>query len=174
MKTKTFALLLFLSSIYSFAQTNFDISTLRIGPFTLNMNAEAADKIAGKKLFVDERNYAPNHINYYGEIVSVTLYETYQSENEERKRHIANIATSSRKFRTKSGLGVGSTKDQLIDAYRGFSSFSVYPGWNDDGTANKSESFFTLTDNDANTVLSFRMKDSTVVEVSVYNDEGGC
>lgn len=174
MKTKTITLLLFLFSLLSFAQANYELSTLRIGPFTLKMDVEQAEKIAGKKLRIDEKNNAPNHINYNGEIISLQIYEVWKGENLPNEKKIGYISTSSSKFRTKSGLGVGSTKVEVIEACKNFSGFSLYPGWNDDGSPNKSESNFNLTDVDANSVLNFKMKNNVVVEVSVFYDEGGC
>lgn len=172
MKKMTFFLLLIFFTAVS-AQDNFDLSTLRIGPFHQKMDIKEADKIAGKKIMADNKNNSPTPVNYKGEIINMYVWESSDSENGVN-RNIGNISTTSKKFRTKSGLGVGSTKDELIDAYRNFSSFSLYPGWNDDGTINKSESYFTLTDNDAHSVLSFKMKNNVVVEVTVYYNEDGC
>lgn len=172
MKKITFLLLLFFFAAVS-AQDNFDLSTLRIGPFHLKMDMKEADKIAGKKILADNKYNSPTPVNYKGEIINMYVWESSDSEKG-TTRNIGNISTTSKKFRTKSGLGVGSTKDELIDAYRNFSSFSLYPGWNDDGTVNKSESYFNLTDNDAHSVLSFKMKNNVVTEVTVYMDEEGC
>ena len=86
---------------------------------------------------------------------------------------IYSLSTKSKKFRTKSGMGVGSTKDQLIDAYRNYPNFSVSQMW-DEKTEKQSSamSSFVLTDNDAGTYLSFTLTNNIVTEVSIYMNEG--
>ena len=70
-------------------------------------------------------------------------------------------------------MGVGSTKDQLIDAYRNYPNFSVSQMW-DEKTEKQSSamSSFVLTDNDAGTYLSFTLTNNIVTEVSIYMNEG--
>lgn len=172
MKNKCLTLFLLLFVTLSFAQQNFDISTLRIGPFTLNMKDGEADKIAGRKIKIDDKNYTTDKVHYKGEIIEIYAYESI--ENYKTVQHIGNLSTKSSKFRTKSGLGVGSTKSQLIEAYKNFPSFCVMPGWTEDGKASKFESNFILTDNDAMTTLTFKMVNDTVTEVLVAWNEGGC
>lgn len=159
----------------SFAQENYDISTLRIGPFTIFMKSTEAEKFSKSKLVnyngPNEYNKA-NKVNYNGEMVEITVGEMYQQENDPKDTlRIYNLSTKSKKFRTKSGVGVGSTRDELIDAYRNYPNFSVSQGYDDNGPS-KIESYFRLTDNDAATELSFKMIGNTVVEVMIYQNEG--
>ncbi len=82
-------------------------------------------------------------------------------------------STKSAKFRTKSGIGVGSTKDELIVAYKNYPNFSVHQGWDDNGeNRSKTISYFNLSDSDAATQLSFKLENNIVTEVSVYINEG--
>lgn len=155
------------------AQDNFEITTMRIGPIHLKMKIDEADKIAGKKLKVDNdfnntNNY--NQINYKGEIISVYVYESL--ENNVLSRNLGHISTKSPKFKTKRGMGVGNTRSELIEAYKDFPDFAVSQGWTDDGKVSKTDSYFTLTDNDAGTILSFEMKNNVVTSVTVYYNEG--
>lgn len=154
------------------AQDNFDLSTLRIGPFHLKMDLKEADKIAGRKIKSTDYN-SPEKINYKGETVQMYVY-SYTDEKNIEVRTVGNITTRSSKFRTKSGMGVGSTRDQLINAYRNFPSFSVYPEWDDNGKSSKTVSYFVLTDRDAGSTLSFKLVNNITVEVSVYHNEEGC
>lgn len=172
MKNKLLLLCFIFSAAFTYAQ-NYELSTLRIGPFNLKMDIEEADKIAGKKLKEDKNNYGSMMVNYHGEIIEVYVWESYSSDNGSG-RQIGNLATKSKKFRTKSGMGVGSTRTQLIEAYKNFPSYCINYGWTDEGTISKSESYFTLTDNDANTELVFTMLNNVVTEVKVYFIEEGC
>lgn len=169
---KVALLILMLLFTYSSAQENFELTTMRIGPFHLKMDVNEADKIAKKPLSA-KKNEGNNVINYQGEIVEVHVYETSDSETG-TSRTIGFLKTSSKKFRTKSGVGVGSSKDELIDAFRNFKSFCIMPERNDDGSPSATESSFVLTDVDAYTFIRFSMKNNIVYDVGIYFDEGGC
>ena len=162
---------------FSFAQDNFDISTLRIGPFTINMKDKAAEKFTTSKLVIydgpNEYNKG-NKVNYTGEIIEIIIMEIWDDEGKKANGYqIYSLSTKSKKFRTKSGMGVGSTKDELIDAYRNYPNFSVNQMWDEKTEKlSTSKSSFVLTDNDAGTFLSFTMINNVVTEVNVYMSEG--
>jgi hypothetical protein len=113
-----------------------------------------------------------NLVKYAGEVVEITINKDYENQDKEAY-NIYTLSTKSKKFRTKSGMGVGSTKEQLLDAYKNYPNFSVNQMWDE-----KTEKFsttksnFILTDNDAGTMLSFTLINNTVVEVSVFYNEG--
>ena len=70
-------------------------------------------------------------------------------------------------------MGVGNTKDELIEAYKNYPNFSVSQGWDDKGEKlSNTISYFNLSDNDASTELSFKLENNVVVEVSIYINEG--
>lgn len=167
-------IMLFLTFLFTAANArdNFDLSTLRIGPFHLKMDIVEADKIAGRKIKSSNSN-GLEKINYKGETVMLYVYG-YTGGNNMEARMIGNITTRSAKFRTRSGMGVGSTRDQLIGVYRNFPSFRVYPEWDDNGKPSKTVSYFVLSDSDAGSTLSFKLVNNITVEVSVYPIEGGC
>ena len=175
---KTFFLLLCLFGFTtSFAQDNFDLSTLRIGPFTINMKDKAAEKFTNTKLVVyngpNEYN-KKNKVNYIGEIIGIIIMETWNDVGEKQQGYqIYSLSTTSKKFRTKSGMGVGSTKDELLETYKNYPNFSVSQMY-DEKTENLSSSMssFMLTDNDAGTYLSFTLINNVVTEVNVYMNEG--
>ena len=67
-------------------------------------------------------------------------------------------------------MGVGSTKDELLNAYKNYPNYSVNQSWEENES--KTTSFFRLTDIDARTELSFKLVNNTVVEVTIYVNEG--
>ncbi len=174
--------LLFLSMFifgmnYSFAQQNFDISTLRIGDYTVFMKDKDVEKVFKSKLqsFTGEDEYMKtNKVNYLGEVIEIQIMQDYDATgNSEGSYKIYSLMTKSKKFKTKSGMGVGSTKDQLIDAYRNYPNFSVTQMWDEKtGKSSTTRSNFDLTDLDAGTILSFSMINNVVTQVSVYMNEG--
>ena len=159
----------------SFAQQNFDMSTLRLGDFTINMTNKAADKIIKSKIkIVNTDNYQPTTVNYLGENVEIVFARSTNDVGDyDGNFTIFSLSTKSKKFRTKSGMGVGSTKDELFEAYKNYANFCVNQSW-DEKTQKPSKvnSNFVLTDMDANTMLSFTLRNNVVVEVSVYLNEG--
>lgn len=177
MKKLLFLSILLFGMIHSFAQDNFDISTLRIGPFTVFMKDKAAEKFTNSKLVVyngpNEYN-KKNKVNYNGEIIGISIMETWDDAGEKQQGYqIYSLSTTSKKFRTKSGMGVGSTKDELLETYKNYPNFSVSQIW-DEKTEKLSSSMssFVLTDNDSGTNLSFTLINNVVTEVSVYMNEG--
>ena len=124
-------------------------------------------KISGRRLQQYDDWDKSNIVIFQGEIIDVKLQNTYISEKENNVSAIYTLSTKSAKFKTKKGLGVGNTKDELIEAYKNYPNFSVNQGWDD-----KTISYFNLSDNDASTELSFKLDNNVVVEVSIYINEG--
>ena len=172
MKKLTFLFILIFFGMIS-AQENFELTTLRIGAYKIFMKADDAEKLAQKKLQIFEDWEKSNNISVNGEKIEIKLQNTYISEKEPSKLAIYSLSTKSAKFRTKSGIGVGSTKDELIVAYKNYPNFSVHQGWDDKGeNRSKTISYFNLSDSDAATELSFKLENNIVTEVSVYINEG--
>lgn len=162
-------LFLFFFSLFISAQ-NFELSTLRIGEYTIFMKKEAAEKLSKTKFQkFDDFEYKTT-VNYYGEKIELVGYKSYISEAEPDVETVQYLGTKSKKFRTKSGMGVGSTRDELINAYRNYPNFSVNKSWDENDS--KTTSYFRLSDNDARTELSFKMVNNIVVEVTIFVNEG--
>jgi len=154
-----------------------DITTMRIGPFKMTMlksEAQAFTKISLKKA-VDVKGWpVPNVIKYNEELVEVTI-DNYFGNGNTSKDAITELRTTSTKFRTKSGMGVGSTRYELLNVYRDYSNFEIMQDW--DEVANKpstNKSHFILKDEGVSfsTKLSFQLVDNIVTEVSIYLDYG--
>ncbi|MGU3373522.1 hypothetical protein [Chryseobacterium sp. M5A1_1a] len=153
------------------AQENFEVSTLRIGPYKVFMPKAEAEKVAGMKLKNSDGD-KKNIVKYSGETIQIDLFDNYINEANPSVSSITYITTTSKKFKTKSGIGVGSTRDDLINAYRNYSNFSVRQDWDDNGKPIKDAGYFTLEDGQAGTQLSFKFINNIVTEISVYLNEG--
>lgn len=173
------ALMLIIGTTIWAQQGDMEISTMRIGPFKIHMTSGEAEILAGKKMAVPTEKNEYNGttmVKYNNELIEVNLSDWYGdgTDNSKPKYEIHSLSTQSPKFRTKSGMGIGSTREQLIDTYRNFSSFEVYPGWTDEGKPSKTESYFVLNDVEAQTQISFKMRNNIVVEVTVSIIYEGC
>ncbi|KAA2217776.1 hypothetical protein [Chryseobacterium sediminis] len=160
-----------LTFTYMNAQENFEVSTLRIGPFKVFMPKVEAEKIAGTKL-TNSNSEKKNLIRYNGEIIQIDLFDNYINEANPSVPSVTYMTTKSKKFKTKSGIGVGSTRDDLINAYRNYPNFSVRPDWDDNSKPIKDSGYFNIEDSQAGTQLSFKFVNNIVTEISVYLNEG--
>ncbi|PWN63570.1 hypothetical protein C1631_021565 [Chryseobacterium phosphatilyticum] len=156
---------------YMNAQENFEVSTLRIGPYKVFMPKVEAEKIAGVKLKNTDGD-KKNLVKYNGETIQIDLFDNYINEANPSVSSITYMTTTSKKFKTKSGIGVGSTRDDLINAYRNYNSFAVRPDWDEKGKPIKDVGYFTLEDSQAGTHLTFKFVNNIVTEISVYLNEG--
>lgn len=164
---KIIPLLVFLLTFSFISAQDFEVSTLRIGPYKISMEQAEVEKISGTKMKVIDGT-AKNGIKYNGEILSIDFYSTYLSEAKPDVVSILGISTTSKKFKTKSGIGVGSMRDDLINAFKNHSSFSVTPSWDENGKRSlKDTGYFVLNDETAGTALSFKFVDNIVTEISV-------
>lgn len=153
------------------AQENFEVSTLRIGPFKVFMPKAEAEKLAGTKL-TNSNGEKKNTVKYNGETIQIDLFDNYINEANPSVSSITYMTTTSKKFKTKSGIGVGSTRDDLINAYRNYPNFSVRPDWDDNSKPIKDSGYFNIEDSQAGTLLSFKFINNIVTEISVYLNEG--
>lgn len=168
MKNFSTLFLLLFSAVIS-AQ-NYELSTLRIGEYKIFMKKEAAEKLANKTFQNFDDYDKKNSVNYFGEKIELLGYSTYLSDAEPNVITVQHLATKSKKFRTKSGMGVGSTKDELLNAYKNYPNYSVSQAWEENEV--KNTCYFRLTDIDARTELSFKIVNNVVVEVTIFVNEG--
>ena len=159
------------SWILFYAQ-NFDLSTLRIGEFKVYQDKKQAKEVAKKKLILDNGVDSYNMVDYYGEKIALYCSTNYfENQNKTIKEVVYSIKTKSKKFKTKSGMGVGSTREELINTYKNYPNFSLF-SYKDDANPKLIHASFSLKDTDAGTSLYFTLENNIVTEIMVTIEEG--
>ncbi len=168
---KIIQLFLLVFAVSFISAQEFEISTLRIGPYKIFMKNDEADQFGTK---LKQTNYElKNVVKYNGETILIATNPDYDDQGKENgKIVIQGLSTKSKKFKTKSGIGIGSTKDDVINAYKNYPSYSVYPNYDDKGNKQNNSSNFILNDLDAGTTLTFTITNNIVTEMSVFMNEG--
>lgn len=154
---------------------NAELTTLRIGAFKYGMTLKEVKAITEKPLRKGKGQYGTDCdvAIYKGQEIQLDGITLYEGGNENDQK-VVGLATKSTLFKTKSGLGVGSTKEQLFKAYKDYPNFSVGQRWDDKAhKLSTTETFFSLEDIAAGTNLMFIMVNNIVTEVSIYIDEEG-
>lgn len=172
------ALLILMSSCFlAQAQTeDYKISSDQIGPYQLEMDVEKNRHLFDHLVLPDEGNQynGENVVKYKGEEITIRVGEHYSEDPVAGKYTIYSMKTASRKFKTASGMGVGNTREELISTYKYALSFQLYPGWTEEGKVDKTTAYFTVSDPESYSSLSFKLVHNIVVEIEVYYSEGGC
>lgn len=176
MKTIITSLVLLLASV-GYAQ-DFNLSTLKMGTYSLKMPKEDAEKIAERKLIVptEQNEYnGESNVFYHGEQIKISVTQNYFTENASPESYVLySLSTTSKKFKTKSGIGIGNTRNDLINTYRDYPNFSIHEGWTDEGERDLSISYFSMEDFDAGTMMTFKLSNNRVVEITISINEDGC
>lgn len=149
---------------------NGELTTLRIGGFKYQMSLKEVKEISEKPLYDMKDEYSKIAI-YKGQKILLEGISMYEGATENDLK-VYSLSTKSPLFKTKSGLGVGSTKEQLFQAYKSYPNFSVGQQWDmKTEKLSTSESYFSLEDITAGTILQFIIKDNIVTEVKIYLNE---
>lgn len=160
MRIKITLLGFFLLSVVGFGQ----ISTARMNELKIGMRPSEVLKLLGKKpaAIVDEgeTNITLKGIDYTIEIRSGYLSKT------ENDTYLSSISTTSKNIKTLSGIGIGSTLEDLWKAYS-----SKYNVFLDKSNNNNRE--FRIDDRENGVILTFSLKNEivTTIRLSSYNPE---
>lgn len=173
-------LLIFICGIIfpTLAQENkWSISTTRFGNLTILMKKSEAQSLVNKELNTPSESNDYNGtttVTYQGETIEITLGEYYENDNQQPTMVIHSVATQSPLFHILSGIKIGSTKEELINSYKNYNNFTMFPKWSPQGTIIKNESIFSIQDINNQTILSFTLKNNIVtkIELSIYYE--GC
>ena len=152
------------------------LSEKGLGDLKIGMEIAEVEKVIGQKLELLNKN--PEVLadsaktNYKG--APVSLYFDHVNE-------LSGIKTTESKFRTASGVGVGSDKNEIWNAYNDGYSFNMYPDYEDSTytTRSKTRYFISisnmngLADGDNIPLILFTMINGKATEVEatrIYND----
>lgn len=175
---KLFSLLLVMSALNGFAQEpNWNLSTLRIGPFKVHMKEAEAIELARKPLKVPSESNEYNGttvVKYNNELLEVSLTQGYIDEQNQEGVFVSEISTKSAKFKTKSGIGIGSTREELWATYKDFSRIEILKPYDGNGGRIEMDRNFTIYDDEAGSMLTFVLRNNKVVEIKVAIAYEGC
>lgn len=160
MKTKYITYLLFCFSTFCFAQ----ISTTKMNELKIGMRPAQIMKLLGNKPTAiadnNETNIKVNGINY-----TIYIQEGYLSKGE-GDTYLGSISTTSKVIKTLSGVGVGSTVEDLWNAYS--SKYNVFLSKPENNFRE-----FRIQDEENGTMLIFELKNEIVTKINInsYNPE---
>lgn len=159
------------------------ISTTRMGDFQIDMSQSEVEKLIGKPVILknDENDPAQtwgNYAQFTHQNVSYKAYFYPHEEDDVISYKINSIETTSSNIKTLSGLGVGSSLDNLWKAYKNYDVCHHKEWVETEGgegyERSKTLSVFTLTDNDNQRVLSFHIKNQKVYKIVISEAYEGC
>ena len=147
-------------SVIGFAQ----ISTMRMNELKIGMRPSEVLKLSGNKPMAiaddNETKIALKGIDYTIEMRSGYLSKT------ENDTYLSSISTTSKNIKTLSGIGVGSSLDDLWKAYS--SKYNVYLD-----KSNNNYREFKIDDKENGVIMNFNLKNEIVtkIELNSYNPE---
>jgi hypothetical protein len=179
MKVLSFILIVFLCCNANLqAQDVNNISTMRMGIFKLKTTVAEIEKLIGQKLKINHAvdNYLDTAKVNFDKVDYILSFVKRYNENEKAPviLELYSVTSSTTKLKTKSGVGINSTKTEILAAYDKFS-ISIYNDWNykEKGNAKDKIQHITLSDFDAGTQLVFITDNRIVksIEVTLYEGE---
>lgn len=165
------------SPVFAQQAVNWDISNLRIGEFKLMMKESDAVALARKPLQVpseSNRYQGTTIVKYNNELINVTLGEHYTDVQNGNSMSITELSTKSAKFKTRSGIGVGSSREELWNTYKDLSRIEIFKPYDADGERIETDRNFSIFDEDAGTMLTFVLRNNKVIEIRVSIAYEGC
>ncbi len=159
------------------AQTNL-ISSTQLNGVKIRMSIDAFNKLTNQQ--VVSKASANDNGAYFDTVkteikgvpVTIVFFPTY---NEKVKNEIGiySIQTSHISVKTKSGIGIGSNKFDVIKKLDGFS-LQIYPDWMKDEKIRKKYSVVILNDSDNGTELKMYFENNILYSFEVQDMGEGC
>jgi hypothetical protein len=169
---------LLLMGIHFFAaaqSANDVISTLRMGPFKLRTAKTDIEKTIGQKLQSYGKEYFDTaDVNYGGVKYTLVFNQEYSEDPKKvapwKLYGVSSVLTG---LKTKSLIGIGSTKAEILQAYDKFD-ITIYNDYDykTKGNAKDKIQFITLKDFDADTQITFTTENRIVKKIEVAFYEG--
>jgi hypothetical protein len=164
-------------SFCAMAQANNDvISTMRMGLFKIYTPKAELEKIIGQKIQNKKGEYGDTAaINYGGANYTLVFNREY---NEDTTKPIVwklfSISSSTTLLKTKSLIGIGSNKADILKAYDKFD-ISIYNDYQykEKGNTKDKIQYINLQDGDAGTMIQFTTENRIVtrIQVSIYEGD---
>lgn len=186
MKLKLITLLLAVFTLFNTANAQPPYaSTMKIGPFSIDMKNEEVDKICGKKIPLallkeSDKDYKKmvdvvvDFVNY-----SLRFYQEYDKDGKETNSYkVISIKTVSSNITTKSGIAIGMDKFDVLKKLDGMNiSYRFYKNreYNDDGKiTNNFYETIEIVDSEAYKTLTLEISSGKVSAFVLSNQEDGC
>lgn len=152
------------------------ISTMRMGPFKINSYKAEVEKITGSKLVAIDKDdyYDTVKVSYNSSNYTLVFSNEYnQDPNAVLKMRLVAILSDNTTLKTKSGIGLGSTKAQILAAYDKFD-ISIYNDYQYKEKKNAKDKiqYVTLQDYEAGTQIMFTTNNRVVQQIMVAIYEG--
>ncbi len=169
-KLFAFFLLLILNTIV-FGQV---LTPKQMGPFKVNAKLSEVEKISKQKIKFTEQqieNYDYDRIfTINGVEYTISFNDEYDKNGRPIGKIIDFVSSANPKLKTAEGIGIGSTKNDIINAYS-FSDITIFYTSGEDGIRSKTDciiSVFYLDEPDEGT-YTFELKDLKITKITVSN-----
>jgi hypothetical protein len=157
-------------------------STLKIGPFALDMKLKDIEAIALKKIDVAAieksiKDYKPIEVQLNGVKFKLTFFETYSDKGERTGEYkLYRIECNDSRVKTKSGIAYGMDRNALLQLVNKMDvgyTFSKYNEYDDNGKPTKKFiENLSIFDSQAGKTLFIRLKDGKVSGFEIAYEEG--
>jgi len=172
------SIVIFIGSM-AFGQDRLTVSTMKMGPFKLQMNKLDVEKILNQKIVfkLGENEYLKTADVNYKDYLLKFMFQSMTESNNPDSLEVYSISTKVVRIKTLSGLGIGNTKLDLFNAYSDKYDVSLYSAYEYNYTTEKhikvpETRTFSLSDNDLYTQLQFTLVNNFVTEITVSVNEG--
>lgn len=161
MKKITLLMVLLMAVLFTKAQ-NFKLTSQEMGPFKLGMLLDDAQKFTKIPLAMQD-NSDGQVVQYRGTEVEIVYFEEPEyGINPKGTLSLHILATQSPKFRFANGTGVGSTKAQILSAFKKKGNF-----------IDASPEIITITTDDFSRKIEFEMRNDKATKVTIYPNSAG-
>lgn len=157
-------------------------STLKIGPFALDMKLQDVEAITLKKYKIEVikksiEDYKPIEAQINGVKFKLTFFENYDEKgNGTNNYKLYRIECSDSKVKTKSGITYGMDRNTLLQMVSKMDvgyTFSKYQEYDNDGKPTKKfNETLSIYDSQAGKTLTIRLKEGKVSSFEIGYEEG--
>jgi hypothetical protein len=157
-------------------------STLKIGPFSLDMKLKDVEAITLKKIEIAAieksiKDYKPIEVLLNSVKFKLTFFETYSDKGERTGEYkVYRIECNDSRVKTKSGITYGMDRNDLLQLVNKMDiayTFSKYNEYDDNGKPTKKfNETLTIFDSQAGKTLYIRLKDGKVSGFEIGYEEG--